>query len=346
MKRLISAVIAFVALSGFAQEQPRFGEKVDVNLVLLDAVVTDTRGNQILGLDKNDFAVRENGAVQPVESVEYFTNRTLLNAPEANAPFKVERTHEARYFVLFFDRPNSGELWDRVTRARRDSMDFVRSLRDGDQVAVAGHDVRLKVYSDFTSDKTQLLHALDAVSGFPKGLTTGNGPIMKAINSSAMMNDTGTVYEALEILGDALRGIKARKNVILFSPGIYEPGQAERNGLIVSESRYYRPMIQALNTANVTVYAANLLPDASITVPAVHQTLERLTSDTNGEYWRTPVTFTSVLKRVEQRTSGYYLISYYAHHPAGTRGYQHVDVSLKNPELRVKAREGYAYGSE
>jgi VWFA-related protein len=345
MKRLLLlAVTAFVALSGFAQEQPRFGEKVDVNAVLLDAVVTDNRGNQILGLDKNDFVVKESGVVQPVESVEYFTNRTLLNAPESSAPFKVERTHEARYYILFFDRPNNAGLWDRLSRARHDSLDFVNSLREGDQVAIAGHDVRLKIYSDFTSDKTQLEHALDEAAGYPKGVTSGSGPIMKAMDTSAMMNATGTVYEALETLANALRPIKARKNLVVFSPGIYEPGQDQRDGVVMSESRYYRPMIHALNAANVTVYAVNLLPDGTSAAPLFHQTLEQMTAETNGEYWRSAVTFSTFLKRIEQQTSGYYLITYYAHHPAGSRGYQHVDVSLKNPELRVKAREGYAYG--
>lgn len=344
MKRVLSfAVTAFVALSGFAQEQPRFGEKVDVNLVLLDAVVTDRSGNQILGLDKNDFVVKENGAVLPVESVEYFTNRTLLNAPEANAPFKVERTHEARYFVLFFDRPNGGELWDRVTRARRDSMDFVKSLREGDQVAIVGHDVRLKVYSDFTSDKAQLLRALEQSAGFPRGLTNGNGPLMSGLRSSTMIHETGTIYEALETLAEGLRGIKARKNLILFSPGMFEPGQDIRNGMLVTQSRLYEPMLHALNSANVTVYAANLL-DSLNAPPVVHQTLERVTDETNGEYFRNAVSFATVLKRVDQQTAGYYLISYYAHHALGSNGYQHVNVSLKNRGFRVKAREGYSYG--
>ena len=40
-----------------------------------------------------------------------------------------------------------------------------------------------------------------------------------------MMDRSGTVYEALNVLGDALRGIKARKNLVLFSAGILEQGQ-------------------------------------------------------------------------------------------------------------------------
>ncbi len=65
------------------QNPPALVEKVDVNLVQLDAIVTDARGNQMLGLGKDDFVVRENGTPQTVDSVDYFTNRRLLNAPES-----------------------------------------------------------------------------------------------------------------------------------------------------------------------------------------------------------------------------------------------------------------------
>ncbi|HXH91113.1 MAG TPA: hypothetical protein VNN25_06000, partial [Thermoanaerobaculia bacterium] len=79
------------------QPSPTFGEKVDVNLVQLDAVVTDNRGNQMLGLTKDDFIVRENGVQQTIDTVDYFTNRRLIDAPEALAKFKVERVHDERY---------------------------------------------------------------------------------------------------------------------------------------------------------------------------------------------------------------------------------------------------------
>ena len=102
MKHLAAALL--LALPALAQQpQPApFGEKVDVNLVLIDAIVTDNKGSQILGLDKDDFVVKEDGVAQPIDAVDYFTNRRLLNAPEQSAPFKVERVNESRYFVVFF----------------------------------------------------------------------------------------------------------------------------------------------------------------------------------------------------------------------------------------------------
>ena len=116
MLHRITLALLFAATAGWAQQQsPQYGEKLDVNLVLLDAVVTDSRGNQILGLDKNDFVVKENGVPQDIDSVDYFTNRRLLNSPESKAAFKVERVHDQRYFIFFFDKPaDTGAFFNRL----------------------------------------------------------------------------------------------------------------------------------------------------------------------------------------------------------------------------------------
>ena len=86
MHRTAAILAMLLAFPLIAQEQ--FGEKVDVNVVLVDAIVTDATGHQILGLDKDDFVVTENGQPQKIESIDYFTNRRLLNAREGNIPFK------------------------------------------------------------------------------------------------------------------------------------------------------------------------------------------------------------------------------------------------------------------
>src|SRR2546423_4395203 len=124
MRRFVIAVLSLLALSASAQQlPPKISEKVNVNLVLLDAVVTDSRGHQILGLDKDDFVVTENGAPQAIESVDYFTNRQLLTSPESKASFKAERVRDDRYFVFFFDKPSESQFFGRLAVARRAAAD-------------------------------------------------------------------------------------------------------------------------------------------------------------------------------------------------------------------------------
>ena len=352
MRRMAIAVtLLALALPGIAQQ---FQEKIDVNAVLLDVIVTDNKGHQILGLTKDDFIVKENGVAQEVDSVDYFTNRQLLDAREENAPFRVEKVREDRYFIFFFDKPEDpGVLFDQLSQARATVRAFVREeMKPTDYVAIAGHDVRLKVWSDFTNDKAQLERALEESSRFGKGLlkaAPGDGPsILRNVDSASMERRTGSVYEALDVLAEAVRPIRARKNLVLFSPGIVDIDETVRNGMIMNRSRHLDPALQSLNAANVSVYSLQLQrpTDTEVnTTPMFHQRLTELADETGGEYFMPAATFRSAVKKVEQTNSGYYLVTYRSRKAAGEQGFQKVDVSVKNPEFKVVARSGYAFGS-
>lgn len=350
--RSLAVLIALLgaALPVFAQQQPALEEKIDVNAVLLDVIVTDNKGNQILGLSKDDFVVTENGVAQNVDSVDYFTNRRLLDSREENAPFKVERVREERYFIFFFDKPeDAGALFDRLNNARRSVRDFIQNqMKDGDQVAIAGHDVRLKIYSDFTSDKTQLDRALEESAKFSLGLLEGTTPLLSSVDRKKMMNHTGTVYQALDLLADASKSVRARKNLILFSPGILDVDETVRNGMIMSRSRYFDPALQSLNAANVSVYGVQLQDtlEADLMIPVINQRLSELSRETGGEYFQFNTSFLPAVNKVEERNAGYYLLTYRARKGAGEKGFQKVDVSVKNqPQFRVTSRSGYEFGS-
>lgn len=346
---VLPALLALV-LPLAAQTQPAYQEKVDVNVVLLDAIVTDAQGHQILGLGKDDFVVKENGVEQPLESVDYFTNRRLLDAREENAPFKVERVREDRYFVFFFDKPNDpGVLFDELNRAREAARRFIdKRMLATDRVAIAGHDGRLKIYSDFTSDKKQLQRALDEALRFGPGLKSGGSTdapsILRTIDTGSMVNHSGTVYEALDLLGDALRPIRARKNLVLFSPGVLDPTEMVKAGMAVSRSPFLDPALQSLNAANVSVYPIQLQRDVDLT-PAIHQRLNEFAQATGGRYFEFNTSFEPALTQIDNTNNGYYLLSYRTKHGASDAGFQKVSVSVRNqPKLRVNARAGYSYG--
>ena len=173
-------------------------------------------------------------------------------------------------------------------------------LRAEDRVAVVGHDVRLKVYTDFTSDKAQIRRAMNDATMYGLGIRTKNaassGPsLMRNMDIDRMINHTGYVYEALDLLGDALRPIRARKDVVLFSNGIVGPDEDVRGGVVLNRSRYYDPMIESLNSADVTLYPISL--QSGFDVPEfVHQNLASMASDTNGQYFRLHTSYISPLQ--------------------------------------------------
>lgn len=346
MKTRVLSLLALLAALPIVPFAQTLQERVDVDIVLVDATVTDSRGNQILGLGPEDFIVREDGVEQKIESVDYFTNRRLLTSPEEKAAFKVERVREQRYFILFFDESGGAQAMGRMMRAQKDALAFIRDqLKPEDLVAVASYDARLIIHADFTSDEKILSRALDDVVKFANGITevpsyAGEASILRNIDVEEMVNGTGRIYDALEVLADAVRPIRARKVVALFSPGIGESSSLNARMPDLDET-FFRPMIRALNAANVTVHAVGLIPEASYS--AIEQNLFRVASETGGESFTNVVNFTTPLKKLERESSGYYLLSYRAPKRDGEHGYQKIEVSLRNPEFRIRARDGYLY---
>jgi VWFA-related protein len=337
LSRLILAALLVASIPAAAQ----FSEQVDVNVVLLDAIVVDADGNQILGLVAKDFVVRENGVEKAIDGVDYYTSRRLVD-PSERSPFKVD--HEERLLLFFFDKPQPGGDLREVMLARDAVRRFIdREMLPNDRAAIVGHDMRLKVYSDFTSDRQKLGRALDQVARFGAGLHAGEGEtILRQLTEDRLISGSSTVYQAIHVLADALKPIRGRKNLILLSKGIREPGEDIRNGMVVGSSRWYDPMMRALNAANVTVFGVNITPGAVSAI--AHHSLSRMTRETNGVYFGNNTSIDPALERIESATSGYYLIAYRTQRRKGERGFQKVDVSVRNPEFKVRARPGYSYG--
>lgn len=348
MKNIIAAggLALALALPAVAQETPKFEETVDVNLVLLDVTVTDRKGNQILGLTKDDFIVKIDGDQKQVESMEYFTNRRLLSIPESQAEFKVERVRDVRYFVIMFhtfpDPAFRQQFQNDMIAARRASLEFVeKRMRPEDKVAVASYDIRLKMFADFTSDRKVLEKAIEEAATFSNGISTmpdtvADDSIFKNLSVRKMINETGRVYDGIELLADAMKPIPARKALLLFSPGIGEPSDFSRQ-ILENDAVYFDPMLAAIQKANVTVYPMHLM--RNVRYHATEQNLMRLADETGGEYYRQATSFEIPLKLIEGKNSGYYLLGFYVKERPDDK-LSKVVVSLKNPEFEVSARRG------
>jgi VWFA-related protein len=344
-----------------APAPPRFGEKIEVREVLLDALVTDPQGHVIVGLGKNDFVVRENGKPVELSGVTFYSNRHLLAGSAALAKKGVnpEQVPEDRYFILFWrdQKANAGDapvlLSQQVESGRRAKEWVDREVLPNDWVAVVSYDVKLKVHQDFTHDHQLISAAVDDAVKGKEAETNWPSRIPKAANGPTLLaglprgNDlrerTKTIYEGLQVLARAAGSIPARKNLVLFSTGFgwVSPGPFRQ---YQPDPRYYPPTVAALNTADVAVYALDLWA-AGDTNHTLADALNQLATDTGGRYLFNFTNFLTALDQVSTENNGYYLLSYRSEHPAGTAGFQGVEVKTANPEFRVKARKGYSYGS-
>jgi VWFA-related protein len=336
------------------QAPGQFGEKIDVNEVLLDVLVTDSKGNVIVGLKPEDFVVKENGKPVELTGLTFYSDRRLIGG--AKEGVKVDEVPEDRFFILFFDdqkdeATDAPALLGRQVEAGQRAREWVlKSRQPADWVAVVSYDKKLKVQQDFTRDGRALADAIggamkgkDAEGNWPSRIKEGEGPSLYANlpKGNALRDETENIYDALKVLADSAGQIRGRKNLVMFTTGF---GEVNSFGQYIPDKRYYPGTVQALNDNNVAVYSLDLVPAG--TIHPLSDAMTKLSNETGGQYYTNFSTFSTPLKQIGEENSGYYLLSYRSEQPAGKRGFQEVDVDTTNPEFRVRARKGYAFGDE
>ncbi len=351
-----------------AQEPPTlvapFGAELLVSEVLLDVLVTDKKGDVILGLGAGDFQVTEDSKPVEVTSATFYSNRRYLGteptpAGAVGVPVQAPAGNAGlapHYFVFFFDDQRSHNvdvpgLLQRQIRAGKDAVEWLRAgLAPTDWVAVLGYDNRLKIFQDFSQDPAAIERAiLSATTGrgardnFPSRQTpssSGAPALTPGLPvGEALSQETGTIYEALTLVAEASAPLVGRKNLMLFTIGF---GRMNRFHQYEPDPRYFEPMSESLNDANVAVYTFDLT-DTGAQHPFANA-MSHISEDTGGRYFPNVLHFKAPIADVAQATSGYYLVSYKAQHLTGLRGFQKVKVTLANPELKVTARKGYRFG--
>jgi VWFA-related protein len=111
---------------------------VSVDMVSLQALVTDKKGNIITGLQPQHFTVYEDGVKQEISSfapVDAGITVVML----------VEYSKQVSWFIY--------EVWEAI-------YGFANTLRPEDWVAVIGYDIRPTILTDFTQNRMELSKAL------------------------------------------------------------------------------------------------------------------------------------------------------------------------------------------
>jgi VWFA-related protein len=233
-----------------AQAGPVVVIKKESKLVLVDAVVTDKKGNYVHDLSKDDFKVFEDNKEQPVS--------TFSAGMDPAAPAVGGR----RYLILFFD--NSTMAAPDQIQARSAATKFIEANAGPDRLmAVVDFGGTLRIVRNFTAN-ANLLRA--AVSGVKSSAVDPNAadPVTVASNasntplgagpsigSSSLSNaaaDFGarSMLLAIRSLAKNLRSVPGRKMVVLFSAGFPLTNDNESE---------LTATIEACNKANVAIYA-------------------------------------------------------------------------------------------
>jgi Ca-activated chloride channel homolog len=110
--------------------RPNERMRVDVNLVLVPVTVTDPLNRLVTGLERQDFFVYENNALQKLKTFS-----------SEDAPVSIG---------IIFDL--SGSMTDKINRARNSILEFLRTANPQDEFFVIGFNDRPELITDFTNN--------------------------------------------------------------------------------------------------------------------------------------------------------------------------------------------------
>jgi len=179
MRRAAAAVLCILlSIPSVASAQSKLVETIEVRVTNVDVVVTDKKGNPIVGLTRDDFEIYENGKLQPITNfyeVRPESVNTVAGMPPADetavlAPAEVRQ----RKIIFFIDNQSLHPLRRNEVFASIDKF-FDKLFQPGDQAMVVTWNRGLRMVAPFTDDAARLRGALKKIS-----LTSGGGPQLQS----------------------------------------------------------------------------------------------------------------------------------------------------------------------
>jgi VWFA-related protein len=334
-----AALAALIAIPGVgAQQPPRFGERVDVARIIVDARVLDDRGNAVPGLTADDFKIRIDGKPARVETATWVggtdpdLDAALLESTPlqgAGAPIGT-----GRLVVFLFQKDLEPSRIVGLMRMLFKSRDFLETLTPHDRVAILSFDSHLKIWTDFTNDRERLGHVL------ARGLLFERPPAVQASSTPSLVKRldpekgrrTYGIERALELIGEALEPLPGSKSLVLIGHGF---GRFSRSG--VSMENDYGPARHALVASRTSVFSLDV---TQADYHSLEAGLQLISEQTGGFYARTHIFPDLAMQRLSGALAGYYVL--FVEKPESRRALHDIQVDLTRVKGRVFATSSYS----
>ncbi|HET6977920.1 MAG TPA: VWA domain-containing protein [Pyrinomonadaceae bacterium] len=336
--------------------------RIDLNLVQVDAVVTDKRGRQVSDLSAQDFSIIENGKSHTVDYCVYVPladrESTIKPTPTTQPPSAAEL---GRTFVFIVDNPRIEVAWSnanaygissggltllrRAIRGAEEAEKLLTSFVDKelgprDLMAIGDTEVDIGVLSSFTNDRAALKQAIRQIRSNP---TSGRAPVIRitSINGNYSLKDLANqnlrVLDTISSVIKQLEPVPGRKVITLLSRGMLFEPQLQGADIVIERMR---KLIEQANRARVSI---NALSPAGLPINSGTDTLQNfdgmiyLANETGGRaIYNTNDTRVGFAEIVE-RSRGYYLLAYKSDPETHARPHA-LKVRLNRDDLRVEAR--------
>ncbi len=333
---LVVAIALACATLAAQQPPPRFHERIDVARVVVDARVVDDRGNPVIGLSADDFAVKIDHRICRVETAAWIGEHdTTVSAPAASAEgSSAPAVRGGRLVVFLFQRDLEPSRIAGLMRMLMRSRDFLGTLTPADRVAVLSFDSHLKVWTDFTNDREELTRILQ------HGVLLERPPLAPRRSEPSILdrlspdeaNHAYGMERALLLIGRALEPLPGSKSVVLVGHGF---GRYTPDGVFMEAD--YEPARRALVAARTSVFSLDVT-DADY--HSLEAGLQMVSEETGGFYARTHIFPGQAMRRLSGALAGYYVL--FVEAPDDSRGEHDVEVKLSRGKGTVLATTSYA----
>ena len=278
--RILAAIL--LAINALAQDssqpppqQPQYRMRVTSELVLVNVVVRDKKGNLVRDLKKGDFTLLEDGKRQAISTFDFenvdelqtagAAEKTISGAAPDSSILKsadqpVLDARDRRLMLLFFDF--SGMEPEEIDRSVEAAKKFVQTrMQPADLLALVSLATNMHIDLDFTDNKDRVLATLSAYTssqgqGFDNGAT---GSSEGAAETGGAFTADDTDYNtfnadrkllALQAIMQSLGKISQKKAIIYFSNGISQNGVDNQSAL--------RAATASAVKANVSIYPVDI----------------------------------------------------------------------------------------
>ena len=171
---VLLAALGRLALAQQTTAAPETVFRVTVNLVQVDAVVTDSKGRQVTNLTRDDFEIFDNNRPQQITHFAYIAANSPSPAAPAGMPAQfggltvpLRPEQVRRSIALVVD--DLGMSWESTHPVRILLRKFVdEQMQPGDLVAVVRTSAGMGSLQRFTSDKRLLHAAIDRLRWLPR----------------------------------------------------------------------------------------------------------------------------------------------------------------------------------
>jgi len=351
-----AALLACVALLASAQEPVI---RVSVDLVQIDAGVTDSQGHHVADLKPEDFQVLEDGKPQKITHFSYVSGSANPLPAYAGAEWNPEFAQRLRpqdvrrTIVLVADDLSYGPA--EFPRARTALKEFVdREMQPGDLVSIMTTSGGMGALEQLTNDKRALTAAIARIMFSPSrnllNFVNGGDPpgnesqVYAAAAERAVAASRAPLFAAgsTSALGyaiQAMRDMAGRKAVVLFSAGFRGSTPA---------------LIEMANRSSVVVYTLDMRGivatyDGHLPAGfwASQGSMDRLAQGTGGVFFHNTNGFGSALAAALEDISSYYLMGYQPQREDfdrvhGAPQFHKIQVKVLRAGLSVRSRDGFA----